>query len=190
MEKNYEGKDKSYLINYNKNKSEYITLILNGHVNSDYNDDKLLQPLIETVEVIQVKNVVSNWNEGEYGLSYYGKRSWGYNTEGIININKDGIQSNIKQATDEIIGYTVSVFVPGKETEIIPPRYNLIGDVSWSKSEDLSNNHSSKDNKQNLANNNEQLYLSKKVGYKLNVADKALGSTFYSLSKTIDKGET
>jgi cell fate (sporulation/competence/biofilm development) regulator YlbF (YheA/YmcA/DUF963 family) len=73
MEKNYEGKDKSYLINYNKNKSEYITLILNGHVNSDYNDDKLLQPLIETVEVIQVKNVVSNWNEGEYGLSYYEK---------------------------------------------------------------------------------------------------------------------
>ena len=34
------------------------------------------------------------------------------------------------------------------------------------------------------------VFLSKEVGYKLNMTDKALGSAFYSLSKTSDEGKT
>lgn len=36
----------------------------------------------------------------------------------------------------------------------------------------------------------EQFFLSKEVGYKLDMIDKALGSAFYSLSKTSDGGKT
>lgn len=188
--KNDDGKDKSYLITYDKNKSQDITLRLNGYVNADYNDDKLVEPLIKTVKAIPVKKTVSKWNESEYGLSYYGKRSWGYNTDGIININDDGSEHHLEAPTYEIIGYTVSIFVPGKEAEIIPARYNLIGNLDWSKSDNLSKNDNPKEEQQALTNNNEQFYLSKEVGYKLNIIDKALGSTFYSLSKTIDEGKT
>ncbi|MDM5191076.1 glycosyl hydrolase [Bacillus sp. DX4.1] len=188
--KNADGKDESYLITYDKNKSQNITLILNGHVNADYADDKLVEPLIKTVKAIPVKQTVSKWNKNKYGLIYYGKRNWGYNTEGIININEDGKEHKLEEATSEIIGYTVSIFVPGKEKEIIPARYNLIGNLNWSKSNTNPNQDSSKEKQQELTNNNEQFYLSKEVGYKLNITDKALGSTFYSLSKTIDGGKT
>ncbi|EEM38702.1 hypothetical protein bthur0004_53650 [Bacillus thuringiensis serovar sotto str. T04001] len=112
--KNAAGKEESYLISYNKNKSKDIFVGLNGYVNADYNEDKLVKPLIKTVQAIPVKQTVSKWNEDKYGLVYYGKRNWGYNREGIININKDGKLEKLEEAKSEIIGYTVSIFIPGK----------------------------------------------------------------------------
>lgn len=188
--KNADGKQKSYLITYDKNKSQEITLWLNGYVDADYDDDKLVEPLIKTVNAIPVQQAVSKWNESKYGLVYYGKRNWGYNTEGIININEEGKEHYLEEAASEIIGYTVSIFVPGKEKEIIPARYNLIGDPSWSKSNTAPNQDGSKEKQQELTNNNEQFFLSKEVGFQLNFTDKALGSSFYTLSKTVDGGET
>ncbi|PEI90768.1 glycosyl hydrolase [Bacillus pseudomycoides] len=184
--KNAEGKEETYLITYNKNKSQDITIIRNGYAKPDYDEDKLVEPLIKTVKAIPVKKTVSKWNESKYELVYYGKRNWGYNTEGIININEDGTEHNLKETTSEIIGYTVSIFVPGKEKELVPARYNLIGDPNWSK----PNQKSSKEKQQDLTNSKEQFYLSKEVGYKLTITEKALGSAFYSLSKTTDGGKT
>ncbi|WP_432707100.1 WD40/YVTN/BNR-like repeat-containing protein [Gottfriedia acidiceleris] len=188
--KNDNGKEETYLIIYEENKSQNITIRLNGYAKPDYNEDKLVEPLIKTVNDIPIKQTVSKWNENQYGLVYYGKRSWGYNTNGIINIDKDGKEYSLEEASSEIIGYTVSLFVPGKEKVITPVRYNLIGNPSWSKPSTTQNQVNSNEKKNELKNTNEQFYLSKEVGYKLNVADKALGSTFYSLSKTTDGGKT
>ncbi|WP_416827934.1 WD40/YVTN/BNR-like repeat-containing protein [Ectobacillus polymachus] len=188
--KNAKGKDESYLITYDKNKSQDITLWLHGYANADYDDDKVVEPLMKTVKAIPVKKTVSKWNERNYGLIYYGKRSWGYNTEGIINVNEDGTEQQLQEASNEIIGYTVSIFVPGKEKEIIPARYNLKCDLDWCKSDTPPKKDSSKKDQQDVTNNKELFYLSKEVGYKLNITDKALGSSFYSLSKTMDGGKT
>ncbi|XRG81190.1 glycosyl hydrolase [Rossellomorea sp. GAMAL-10_SWC] len=188
--KNDDGKEESFLITYDKNKSENITVYLHGYAAPNYNDDNLLDPLIETTNVIPIKKAVSKWNENQYGLIYYGKRSWGYNTNGIINIDKDGREYSPETASTEIIGYTVSLFVPRMEKEITPARYNLIGNPNWSKPPTTPNQATSDEKKNEQTNTNEQFFLSKEVGYKLNVADKALGSTFYSLSKTTDGGNT
>ena len=188
--KNADGKDESFLITYDENKSANITLILNGYINADYDEDKLVEPLIKTVKAIPIMQTVSKWNKGKYGLVYYGKRNWGYNPEGIINVNEDGMEQAPEKVTSEIIGYTVSIFVPGMENEIIPARYNLIGDPNWSKSNTTQNQDSYEGDWQEVTNTNEQFYLSKEVGYILNVTDKALGSTLYSLSKTIDGGKS
>jgi hypothetical protein len=188
--KNDNGKEESFLITYDKNKSEDITVYLHGYAALNYNDDKLLEPLIETVNVIPIKQAVSKWNENQYGIVYYGKRNWGSNTNGIINIGKDGREYSPKTASTEIIGYTVSLFVPGMDKVITPARYNLIGDPNWSKPSTTQNQATSNEKKKELINTKEQFFLSKKIGYKLNVADKALGSTFYSLSKTTDGGNT
>ncbi len=187
--KNEDGKEETYLISYDVNKSQDITVWLNGYAGADYDEDKLLEPLIKTVNAIPVQQTVSKWKESKYGLVYYGKRNWGYNTEGIININEEGKEHHLEEESSEIIGYTVSIFVPGKEKEIIPARYHLIGDPSWSKPKTTPNQDSSKEKQQELTNNNEQFFLSKEVGYRLNFVDKALGSSFYSLSMTVDGGE-
>ncbi len=130
--KNNDGEDKTYLITYDKSKSKDITLRLNGYANFDYNDDKLIEPLIETVNAIPFEKTTSKFNEDKYGLVYYGKRNWGYNTDGIINISEKGREYYFGEVNIETIGYTVSIFVPGKEQDIIPDRYNLICDSKWS----------------------------------------------------------
>lgn len=53
--KNDDGKEEIYLIFYNKKKLEDIIIIWDGYVKFDYNDDKLVEFLIEMVKVILVK---------------------------------------------------------------------------------------------------------------------------------------
>ncbi|MFK4470284.1 hypothetical protein ABH960_005948, partial [Bacillus sp. RC252] len=48
--KNVDGKEETYLISYNEKKSEDITIIRDGYAKPDYDDDKLVEPLIKTVK--------------------------------------------------------------------------------------------------------------------------------------------
>lgn len=190
-------KEETYLISYDENKSNKINVILRGNSNGDYNDDKLIEPLIETIKAIPLQKTVQNWNSENYGLVYYGKRNWGYNTDGIVDVYKDHAERKVDEANSEIIGYTVSIFVPGKEKEITPIRYNLICDEEWSKSKtppkdenDNTVKYSPSEDNPKPENNNEQFYASKEVGYRLDVTGAALGSRSYSLSKTTDGGKS
>lgn len=197
--KNAENKDESFLITYDKNKSEDITFILNGHVNADYDDNKLLEPLIKTVKAIKLIDVVEKFNENNYGLLYFGKRSFGFNTQGIVYVNGDGEEYPAEEIIEkdpqfrnryEIIGYTVSIFVPGKEEEIIPSRYNLITRAIFNESEIIEEQEKFNREEEGTSNKNNEYYVTKKVGYRLDEVDYALGSIFYTLSKTIDGGKT
>lgn len=187
--KNEKGKLKSYLISYNRNKSGNITIYLNGYAKADYNEDKLIKPLISTMKVIPLKKTVSSWNEKQYGILYYGKRSWGYNTNGIIYINSKGDTKTAVDAASEIIGYTVSVFVPGKENKYTPARYILAEDLENIKADSLNS-----DKDENIYDQSgmdkEVFYLSKKTGYRLEITGAACGSRSYSLNGTSDGGTT
>lgn len=185
--KSKNGKDESFLITYDKSKSEDIYIHLNGSVNTDYSNDKLMQPLFDTVKNISIKDTVSNWNEDLYGILYYGKRNLGYNAEGVVNIDNNGNEISIETTYSEIIGYIVSVFVPDKEKEITPIRYNNISLQSIDNKLDTSSKN--EDNYISL-NSKEEFYLSKEVGYKLEGVDKVAGSTLYVLNKTTDSGLT
>ncbi|SFB02465.1 hypothetical protein [Clostridium frigidicarnis] len=187
--KNDKGKEETYLIYYDKKKSKDITLELNRKVNADYNDDKLLEPLISTVKAISIEDTVSEWKESEYGLVYYGKRNWGFNTDGIVNVDEKGNKQPVINTTSEIIGYTVSVFVPGKENEYTPVRYNLKCNSDWSKSTTPPKESNIEKNSQKSNKDNEEFYLSKEVGYRLDITGAAAGSRFYSISGTVDGGK-
>ncbi|SHH95502.1 hypothetical protein SAMN02745196_02055 [Clostridium collagenovorans DSM 3089] len=189
--KDDKNKDESYLISYDKNKSDKIFLRVKGYVDANYNEDKLVEPLIKTVRAIKLKNAVDSLNQNEYGLLYYGKRSWGYNSEGIINLNEDGGESKLLGSMNEIVGYTVSLYVLGQENTITPMRYNLKVDEEWSKSETLPEEELDKRKEQEDArNSNEQFFLNENLGYKLKVVNKALGTAFYSFYNTEDGGNT
>ncbi len=186
--KNTKGKLESYLISYDSNKSKNITLYLNGYVNANYSEDKLLEPLIKTMKVIPLKKTVSGWNEKQYGILYSGKRSFGYNSAGIVNINSKGITNSIFNTSSEIIGYTVSVYVPGKENKYTPVRYNLTDGPNNIKTAEPS-----KVNKpifDESYNATDEFYLSKQVGYRLEVTAAAAGSRSYSLNVTKNGGKT
>jgi hypothetical protein len=184
--KNSKGKLESYLISYNSSKSGNITMYLNGHVNANYSDDKLLEPLIKTMKVIPLKKTVSKWSESQYDILYYGKRSFDNNTEGIVYINSEGNETSAPNTTSKIIGYTVSVYVPGKENKYTPVRYNLTDGLG-----NLNVAEPPKENKDKKKSNSaEEFYLSEQVGYRLEVTDAAAGSRFYSLNSTSNGGAT
>ena len=186
--KNDKGKLQSYLISYDSIKSGNVTVLLNGYVNANCSKNKLLEPLIETMKVISLKKTVSRWNEKQYGILYYGKRSFGYNTNGIVYIDSKGNMNLNVNAYSEIIGYIVSVFVPGKESIDTPVRYNLVDNIYNTKTSQSSKGKDDiVDESYNATN---QFYLSKKVGYRLKVTAAALGNRSYSLNKTTDGGVT
>lgn len=186
--KNDKGDSESYLISYNSKKSENITIYLDGYVNANYNEDKLLEPFIKTMKVIPLEETVSRWPDEQYGILYSGKRSFGYNTEGIVYIDSEGNTNSAVNAHSEIIGYTVSVYVPGKENKITPVRYNLTDSLDNIKAEEPSQDDKKSSNQSN--NIADEFYLSKQVGYRLEITGAALGSRAYSLTGTNDGGQT
>lgn len=186
--KNAEGQLESYLISYNSKSSENITIYLKGYVNAKYDDDKLLEPLINTMKVIPLKKTVEKWPDEQYGILYSGKRSFGYNTEGIVYIDSKGNTKAAVEANSEIVGYTVSVYVPGKENQIKPVRYNLTDNLNNIGSEVLPQENKSSSNES--GNAADEFFLSKLVGYRLNITGAALGSRAYSLTGTTDGGHT
>ncbi|WP_244835009.1 hypothetical protein [Clostridium sp. BJN0001] len=187
--KDDKGKEKTYLIYYDSQKSKNITVEFRN-VNADYNDDKLLEPLITTVNAISVENTVERWNEDKYSLIYYGKRNWGFNTDGIVNIDENGNEKPLVNSDSPIIGYTVSIFVPGKEEEYTKVRYNLKCDLDWSKSETLPKDSNDEENTSSSSKSNDEFYISKEVGYKLEITGAAAGRRSYSLNGTTDSGKT
>lgn len=183
---NKKGKLETYLISYNKTKSRKITIYLHGNANADFNDDKLLEPSINTMKVIPLKETISKWDENQYGILYSGKRSFGYNGSGVLYIDSEGKTRSVRNRDPEIIGYAVSVYVPGKESTLTPYRYILVEDLNNIKSETL--NKGSKDIPKEESNGVDKFYLSEKTGYRLEVTDAAAGSRAYALEKTLDGG--
>lgn len=188
--KNNKGKLESYLITYDSNKSKNITINLNGYVNADYNKDKRIEPLISTMKVIPLKETTSKWNENKYGILYYGNRSFGYNTDGIVYVNQEGDTKQDSNTSSEIIGYAVSVFVPGKENVYMPVRYIFAEDLNNIKATDLLKVDKNEKTSKQSNNGIDEFYLSDQIGYRLEVTGAAAGSRSYSLNGTSDGGVT
>ena len=113
----------SYLISYDAADSDKITIWLGGAADMEFDQEKDLEPLLEAMRVLPLKETVENWQEDIYGILYYGERSWGYSTEGIRYLEPDGSVSYPgAYVSAEIKGFSVSVFCPENEA-VTPVRY-------------------------------------------------------------------
>ena len=88
------------------------------------------------MKIIPLKKTVSRWPGEKYGILYSGKRSFGYNTAGVVYIEPKGKTNSAVKSDSEIIGYTVSVYVPGKESKNTPVRYNLTDSLNNIKTQE------------------------------------------------------
>lgn len=181
------GNRKTYLISYDRNHSENMTVYLDGKDNGMRDEEKSLEPLFTVLEQISIEDTVGRWKEEKYGILYYGVRSWGADPKGIIYADDQGNTAPASRGPSEIIGYTVSVFVPGKESEITPVRYLLADNVmepefeQWKTPEPEINED---------INADEEFHLSETEYYRLNMVDAALGRRFYTLEKSEDGGKS
>ncbi|MPW26950.1 hypothetical protein GC105_14285 [Alkalibaculum sp. M08DMB] len=187
--RNENGETESFLITYNANRSPKITVYLNGYVNEDYDQQHRLEPLFDMLQVIQLENTVSKWNQEEYGILYSGLRNWGYNTSGIVTIDKEGMTQQEEYAEDQIVGFTVSVYVPGKESIFIPKRFIADWETVTLEPEITDQEKQAIVGYTDI-DGEEAFFLDQGKGYRLTVADAALGSRFYVLDLTLDGGLT
>ena len=116
----------SYLITYNAARSRKIDIYLGGASGAVFDIDKDLQPLIEAVSAMPLRETVKEWKGQEcFGILYYGIREW-HGPEGIRYLNHKG-ESRMPSAEEYYFsGYSVSVFCPENET-IVPVRYLYMG---------------------------------------------------------------
>src|SRR5699024_10866331 len=121
--KDQEGETQSFLITYDRNKGEDVTIYLNGYVDANYNEEKKLQHLMDLVEWILFEETVSGLSKEQYEILYTGLHNSDYNNEGIVYSDKKGETRQLDPPKDEIEGYTVSVYVPQREESITPVRF-------------------------------------------------------------------
>ena len=107
---NEKGKDKTYLIDYDIDKSDKIVVQIAGYANADYDDDKKLDPMFTILEKSDCKMQVTQWNLNyafadnppEYEILYYGKRSFA-SSEGLVylpgDVDGDGAVSGMTDFT-------------------------------------------------------------------------------------------
>lgn len=179
---NDDGEIKSFLIDYNRSKSNDITVFLNGYTDTPFDETMKLQPLLDSVKILPIKETVKDWNEETLGIYYAGYRSWGYNTEGILYFDENGDTFPIETAQNEITGYTVSVYAPNS-CGITPVRF-----VDYSSISDSLQNKVSTANQDK--NDEETYFTNEYLGYQLSVIDAAAGARFYALNQTLDGGDT
>lgn len=192
--KDSNNEDKTFLINYEKGILNKVTVELNRYLNCEYSEDMKLEPLINTVSLVDIEDFANEFNEDKYGILYYGKRSFGFNTDGIFYVDTEGNTKKLEEANSKIEGYFVSFYVPGKEDYIEPVRYCLVDDINSIASEeridDFENKTESMQDKSVLEKVDVESFINEDEGYGLAVTGAAAGSRYYSLYKTQNGGYT
>lgn len=112
----------SYLISYNRAHSGKLTIYLHGAAEAAYDESRALDPLVEAVRVMPLRETVEEW-EGEqvFGLLCCGIREW-YSPEGIRLLSGDGSWRLPSYGEYSFSGYSISVFCP-ENADLAPVRY-------------------------------------------------------------------
>lgn len=127
----------SYLISYDDRKSDKLRIDLHGSTGGEYEEEKDFGMLVQALRVIPLDAAVSRWEQKEYGILYYGMRTWHTWDDNIIYINSGREILDAEQvdcSSQEHSGYSVSLFCP--QDENIPPyRYIYVLDEEWERLE-------------------------------------------------------
>ncbi|SDM26519.1 hypothetical protein [Sediminibacillus halophilus] len=94
-----------------------------GEGDETYNPANDFSIVINMLNHIDIEKEAKNWNESHFGVLYKGIRNWGSNQEGIVYLDENGERSFPAVSDHEIVGPSVSLYVPGKEEQIVPIRY-------------------------------------------------------------------
>lgn len=165
-----------------------ISVRLDGHDHARNPPEEMrLNPLIDAMNIIPIKETISEWESETFDVYYIGERDWGYNKEGIIYYNSEEVLGQPENAYKKIQGYTTSVHLAHDPT-VTPKRF------VYTEEEILLGAEGSASDPDNLPPAEvpiqvaEEFDLNDELGYQLVVLDAALGSRFYGLTKRTEVG--
>lgn len=204
--KHNNGKFKTYLVDYNANKSDHMTIWLDAYTDGNYNEDMKLFPMFRILENADWQKKVAYWSKSnidhQYEIFYAGRRTFDV-YDGLKYLPGDADGDGIDNGTNclscllsggNVAGFEVSLHIPESES-ITPVRY--IMEPSYITPEKISEEHTEQQIEQSknepswtIDQNNGNMYffLDDSNGWRLTVTDAAAGSRFYIVEKTKDSG--
>jgi hypothetical protein len=202
------GETKTYLIDYDADKSENMSVVINGEANANYNEDMRFAPMLRILEKADCTQKVKEWSQAGYSdiyeILYFGRRSF-KTSEGLIYLSGDADGDGIETGENdiyklssggEIVGFEVSLHIPDSEN-VVPVRY--IMEPEYISQDNLNNEREEQqaDEAKNTkswtvdrADGTMYFFLDELIGWRLIVADAAAGSRFYEMEKTENGGST
>lgn len=199
------GKKNTYLIDYNAENSNLITVWTERDETGEYEADMSLSPMMEILEKADWVEQVKEWAKIEketqlYEILYMGRRSF-HSEAGLQYIPKDteDVQTENHdfqqlRAGGEILGFEVSLHIPETQS-ITPVRY--IMDPQYISQEKLEQENATQ--KAEEAQNTEHWLVDQSDGtmyfsldeqnmWRLVVVDAAAGSRFYAMERSVNGG--
>lgn len=207
--KDADGEKKTYLVDYDADKSDDMTVWTDGNVNGEYEEDMRLSPMIEILNkadwINQVERWADNFEEPQiYEVLYLGRRDFN-SQEGLQYIPKDAEGDGVQTGTGHLeqlrnggkmVGFEVSLHIPDL-SDVTPVRY--IMEPEYVSQEELKQENTiqqvegAKDTESWTTDRSDgtmYFFLDDQNGWRLVVTDAAAGSRFYIMEKTVDGGTT
>lgn len=207
--KNAAGEKKTYLIDYDADSSNDMTVWIDGNVNGEYGDDMRLSPMIEILNNSDWMSQVEAWAETFeeqqiYEILYMGRRSF-RSEEGLQYIpgdaDGDGAETGTSDFTQlgsggEIVGFEVSLHIPDLNS-VTPVRY--IMEPEYVSQQELNQENTMQQVEDakvteswtvDQSDGTTYFFLDENNGWRFLITDAAAGSRFYVMEKTIDGGTT
>lgn len=205
--KDKNGQTSTYLIDYDADDGETMTVWTDKNTDAVYDSDKLLSPMLEILKDADWEDQVKGWSETleeqqTYELLYLGYRSF-HSPEGLKYVSGDadgdGTETgsfHMLQNGGEIAGFEVSLHIP-EESGITPIRYIMEPEyISQTELDQentaLQSEQAKQEESWTIDRSTETMYffLNDQMGWRLVVTDAAAGSRFYQLEQTEDGGNT
>lgn len=207
--KDKKGKERTYLIDYDADKSNKMSVWIDGNANGTYEKDMRLSPMIKILKNARWQKQVKTWakkfpEQQAYELLYFGRRSFAIK-DGLRYISGDadgdgrdtgGKYIERLDAGGELVGFEVSLYMPEAEN-IEPVRYIMepeyISRETLNKENEKQQVHEAKNTKEwtvDRSTGTMYFFLNKQKGWRLVVKDAAAGSRFYGMERTADGGKT
>ena len=200
------GRTRTFLIDYDESRGRDMTVRINGNADTDFDEDKRLDPMLTILENASCEETVNAWAQAgmgdEFEILYMGKRSFD-SLDGLEylpgDVDGDGITFDDKamkqmQAGGEIQGFEVSLHIPAAEY-VTPVRYIMepvyISRETLNQEQEQQQTESAKEAETWSVDNTDgtmYFFLNDDLGWRLVVADAAAGSRFYQMEKTENGG--
>lgn len=207
--KDEKGRKKTYLVDYDANRGDAMTVWTDGNTNGNFEPEMSLTPMLEILKNADWVSRVQTWAKSftepqTYEILYYGRRNF-QSDEGLKYIpgdaDGDGVETGIDQIAQlrkggEVAGFEVSLHIPDEESVTLV-RY--IMEPEYISPEELQQENTERQTEEakntvgwtiDQSDGTMYFFLDEQKGWRLVVADAAAGSRYYKMERSTDGGVT
>lgn len=178
--KNKHKAGQTYLITYDANKDKKMTIIRSK---SSFDDTVIkkansIEPLLKITRQSKFSETLKNQAEPAFDLYYAGTTQLKATQQGIVDIRQNSDTSDFEQTFQ----YNVPIYTHGETAQALFRFFDSHIKASATLPEP--------DPTADLNTNEVQSFRTKKIGYRLQIDNAALGTYYYKLAQTNDGGRT